>query len=99
MKTWEYLLYKVIPNVIQNLTFLAARKSPEIEDRKLVSINQFAIFDPRGFGALEMLTFELRSVGFILERSLFLFNLETHLTQRDRPWGFGSAEIQLSCAR
>jgi len=51
--------------VFQNLAFLAARKSPRIKDRKWVNIsnmNPFAIFDPRGFGALEMPTFESRPV-------------------------------------
>jgi len=51
----------IIPVVIQNLAFLAARKSPRIKDRKWVNIcnmNPFAIFDPRGFGALEIPTFE-----------------------------------------
>jgi len=54
-----------IPVVFQNLAFLAARKSPRIKDRKWVNIsnmNPFAIFDPRGFGALEMPTFESRPV-------------------------------------
>ena len=56
---------ELIPNVIQKLAFLAARKSPRIEHYKLVSIintNQLAMFDPRGFGALETPTFESRSV-------------------------------------
>jgi len=46
----------IIPVVFQNLAFLAARKSPRIKDRKWVKIsnmNSFAIFDPRGFYALE----------------------------------------------
>jgi len=58
-----------IPVVFQNLAFLAARKSPRIKDRKWVNIsnmNPFAIFDPRGFGALGMPTFESRPVYYVM---------------------------------
>jgi len=64
-------IIRYIPVVVQNLAFLAARKSPRIKDRKWVNIsnmNPFAIFDPRGFGALEMPIFESRPVYALLVR-------------------------------
>ena len=37
-----------MPNVIQNLVFLARHPS-EIEDGKLINTDQFTLFDLRGF--------------------------------------------------